>query len=282
MIFSSRLPCQPVAFLCALLAGAVAATNSSAAAPPQRVVSLDYCADQFVLKLVARENILALSPDAAAPFSYMRDAAAGVATTRADAESVLQLQPDLVVRSYGGGPRALEFFQRLSIPVLQIPYAGDVTSIRDTMLQVARALDVEKKAINIMAIFEKQLAELPKTGTPRTGLYVTPGGVTTGPGTLVHDLMAHAGVDNFQRQPGWRTLPLERLAYEQPDLVIASFFDAKGQDLGYWSPSRHPLIRRQLKETPGVALQGAWTTCGAWFLIDAIVAIADATQTPQQ
>ncbi|PZU18112.1 MAG: iron ABC transporter substrate-binding protein, partial [Citromicrobium sp.] len=30
---------------------------------PRRIVSLDYCADQYVLKFADREDILALSPD---------------------------------------------------------------------------------------------------------------------------------------------------------------------------------------------------------------------------
>ena len=37
----------------------------------QRVISLDYCADQYVLKFVDPENIVALSPDAEEPFSYL-------------------------------------------------------------------------------------------------------------------------------------------------------------------------------------------------------------------
>ena len=47
---------------------------------PQRIVSLDYCADQYVLKLADEEQILAISPDAVKDFSYMREAAAGVPT----------------------------------------------------------------------------------------------------------------------------------------------------------------------------------------------------------
>ena len=77
---------------------------------PMRIVSLDFCSDQYVLKLADRAQILALSPDAGREFSFMREAAAGLPTVRPVAEDVLILQPDLVIRSYGGGPKAGVFF----------------------------------------------------------------------------------------------------------------------------------------------------------------------------
>ena len=77
-----------------------------------RIVSLDFCADQYVLKLADREQILAVSPDAVREFSYMRETAQGLPTVRSVAEDVLILKPDLVVRSYGGGPKAGDFFER--------------------------------------------------------------------------------------------------------------------------------------------------------------------------
>jgi len=84
-----------------------------------RIVSLDYCADQYVLKLADPESVLAISPDAVKDFSYLQDAAKSVPTVRPIAEDVLSLKPDLVVRSYGGGPNATSFFAQAGVPVLQ-------------------------------------------------------------------------------------------------------------------------------------------------------------------
>ena len=94
---------------------------------PTRVVSLDYCADQFVLKMLPRTRILAVSPDAGKHFSYMRASAGGIRTVRPVAEDVLTIEPDLIVRSYGGGTYAAMFFERAGIPVLQIPFAFDIS-----------------------------------------------------------------------------------------------------------------------------------------------------------
>ena len=76
---------------------------------PMRIISLDFCADNYVLKLADPDQGTAISPDAEKDFSHMRNAAAGFRTVRPVSENILILKPDLVVRSYGGGPNAAAF-----------------------------------------------------------------------------------------------------------------------------------------------------------------------------
>jgi iron complex transport system substrate-binding protein len=242
----------------------------------RRVVSLDYCADQFVLKLLPRSRILALSPDAAKHFSYMRDSAAGIPTVRPLAEDVLTLEPDLVVRTYGGGPNAARFFERAGIAVLQIPYANDLDSIRNTVGFLADSLDVPERGAEIIAEFDGRLQRIVASAGDQSALYMTPTGATSGPGTLIHEMLQAAGFENFERQPGWRSIPLERLAYEQPDVVAAAFFNANNVNPSHWSPMRHPVAREQMQQQPTVMLQGAWTSCSGWYLLDAVEALAAA------
>lgn len=110
---------------------------------------------------------------------------------------------------------------------------------------------------------------------------MTPAGVTSGPGTLIHEMLLAAGLHNFETRPGWHPLPLERLAYEQPDIVAAAFFDERTDHPALWSAMKHPVARRQISDLPTVNLQGAWTSCGGWFLVDAIEALAAGGQQAQ-
>ena len=107
-----------------------------------------------------------------------------------------------------------------------------------------------------------------------SALYLTTGGWTAGRGTLVDDLLRAAGLANHETRAGWRPLPLERLAREEPDLIAAAFFEASSQNPSRWSSARHPVTRRMLARRPVVALEGAWTSCGGWFLADAVEALA--------
>lgn len=246
---------------------------------PMRIVSLDYCADQYVLKFVDRDRILAVSPDAGKPFSYMRDAAAGLDSVRPLAEDVLLQRPDLVVRSYGGGPGVEAFFQGAGVPVLNVGWAADIDGIRRVTQDMADGLGEPSRGQALVVEFDARLAALRTHKQSMSALYMTPSGATTGPGSLVHEMLRAAGLENFQDKPGWRSLPLERLAYEQPDLVAAAFFESRSSHKDGWSAMRHPIARQQMRDQPTVMLQGAWTSCGAWFLLDAVEALAEASIT---
>ncbi|QHL91869.1 ABC transporter substrate-binding protein [Sphingomonas changnyeongensis] len=253
------------------------AWSSAAPRPPAvplRVVSLDYCADQYVLALVPRNRIAALSPDARKSFSYHRARAAGIAQVPSRAEDVLVRRPDLVVRSYGGGPDAARFFARSGVPVVQIGYANDLAGVRRTLIEVADGLGASARGAALARAMDARLARLRGDRPARQALYMTPAGVTTGSGTLIHAMITAAGLANFMDAPGWRPLPLERLAYQRPDLVAAAFFGTETDHRDGWSAARHPVARAQLRERPVVNLDGASTACGGWFVLDAVEALA--------
>lgn len=241
---------------------------------PVRIVSLDYCADQYVLKFVSPDRILAVSPDAGREFSYMRDKAQAVNSVRPRVENVLELQPDLIVRSYGGGAGAEAMYERAGIPVLNIGYANNLNEIASVTRTVAHRLGVPDRGEAVIADFENRLGAIAANETAPQTLYMTPSGVTSGPGTLIHDMLLAAGLANYQTRPGWRSLPLEELVYAPPELIAAAFFDTQPHKTGAWSSMRHPVATTQLQQRPVVSLNGAWTSCGAWFLIDAIEALA--------
>lgn len=264
----------PVLLLAAGCGSGHAPAPDSSTLRPMRVVSLDVCADQYVLKLLERERILAVSPDATAAFSYLRDAARGLRVVRPVAEDVLVLKPDLVVRAYGGGPNAAAFFERAGVPVLSIGWAADIPGVFDIIESTAAGLAEQERGARLVADMRERLERLQVSAADRSVLYMTPSGVTTGPGSLVHEMLVAAGLDNFQTQPGWQPIPLERLAYESPEMVAAAFFDTHTNHPNGWSPMRHPVARAELSGRPVVSLRGAWTACSGWFLMDAVEALA--------
>ena len=246
---------------------------------PMRIVSLDYCSDQYVLKLADPEQILAVSPDAGKEFSFMREEAVGLPTVRPLAEDVLILKPDLVVRSYGGGPSAAAFFERAGIPVLQVGWVSSIDgedsgSIPSLIQAMADGLGQSKRGQDLVSEYRDRLRSLKARATETSALYMTPSGYTTGGGSLAHEMMLAAGLTNFEKSPGWRSLSLERLVYEQPDIVAAAYYDALKKPLDAWSASRHPVAREQLAEPDTVPIQGAWVSCGGWFILNAVEALS--------
>lgn len=246
---------------------------------PMRIVSLDFCADQYVLKLADREQILAISPDGVKHFSHMRETAIGVPVVRSIAEDVLVLKPDLVVRSYGGGPNASAFFERAGIPVLQVGWASsihgeEVGAIPFLIKQMADGLGQPERGKALVEDYVERLDRLKTNSSGRSALYVTPSGVTSGEGSLIHDAMLAAGLENYMQKSGWHSLPLEALAYSRPNLVATSYFGERSNHQSNWSAARHPMAQRELAATNQVALEGAWTSCGGWFILNAVEALS--------
>lgn len=244
-----------------------------------RIVSLDFCADQYVIKLADPEQILAVSPNAVSHYSVMRNEAQGVPTVRPIAEDVLILKPDLVVRSFGGGPNAATFFERAGIPVLQVGWASKIDgegvgSIPFLIQDMADGLGQSQRGEEIIAEFRARLGAIQARRDGESILYITPSGFTTGAGSLVHEAIVAAGLDNFQTGAGWRSLPLERLVFEQPDRVATAYFESEVSHSHSWSSARHPIARAQIDKPDAVRLEGAWSACGGWSLLNAVEALA--------
>lgn len=251
-------------------------TEAVVPAKPQRVVSLDYCSDQFLLKLADRDQIVAVSPDATSSFSYMRDTAEGLPTVRPAAENVFRRKPDLVFRAYGGGFNAPRFFQHAGVPVHNLGYVNNFDDVRNNIREAANVLGHPERGEALIVEMDARLevAIAPPTGADT--LYMTPSGVTTGSSGLIHEIISAAGLRNYISEPGWASIPLETIAAKKPAIVVGAFFGDGKPFMSSWSAMRHPVAQRQLSERPTVYLEGAWTACGGWFLVEAVESLAAA------
>ena len=251
----------------------------------ERVVSLDYCADQYTIALAERENIVAVSPAADSEYSYLASWSSGLAQIRPSGEAVLFSQPDLVVRQWGGGFGATAYLRRFSINIAQILSGSNLEIAAVNLRSIGVSLGESRKAQKLVKEMKDRLARIqaqlePESEQPRA-IYVTPGGITTGTGTFVHEVMSAAGVINIAAdggQRGWREINLEAIALDPPDLVIAAFFDLRAAQVNYWSTARHKFLRQIMEKTPTVLLPAAQLACSAWFLTDAVEAIHEAAR----
>lgn len=242
-------------------------------ADANRVVSIDFCADQYALKLLPKNRILALSNNADKHFSYMRDKAVNLLKIKPTAEDIILLEPDLIIRSYGGGPYATSTFEKAGIPVLQIPFVDNIEGIQNTIRVIAARLGVQDLGEEIISEMIFRLNNIKKSNSKKTALYMTPSGATGGSDTLINEIFIRANLENFYKKKGWGSIPLENLAYKDPSVVAGSFFTEK-QNTFMWSAMRHPIARKQIINNHIVMIQSALTACAGWYVVDAIEAIA--------
>jgi iron complex transport system substrate-binding protein len=263
-----------VLFACALIAPASAA--------PRRIVSLDYCADQFVLALADRAQIAALSRGSQRDDSYFRARARGLRQTRATLEEVLALRPDLIVRNWGGPADGEAVFARFGVPVLQVGDATDFAAARADLLDAARTLGHGARGAAIAADLDARLARL-RAAAPRERspvIYLSAGGAVSGRGTMLDAVIAAGGGRNLRTEPNWAVLPLERMIETPPALIALGFFDTGRTRVNAWSPSSHSAVRRGLADAQTVRLPASAIACEAWFAIDAAERIAEALRAP--
>lgn len=248
--------------------------DSAAAAP--RVVSLDPCADQYVLALSPRAAIAGLSFRAEAGDSYLRAKAQGLPKHRATLETLLALQPEVVVREWGGDQALLRRLQARGVRVVRLNDAGDFDGVRANIRAAAAALGAPERGEVLIAGMKHKLAEAGSKPSNRTVAYLTPGGATAGPGTLVDAMLKAAGLRNAQTRPGYGVLSPERLAFGPPQLLVLGFFDAFALGRSWWGPERLGMAarRRTLASLPGAVL-----ACPAWFTADGALTLSQAARS---
>jgi iron complex transport system substrate-binding protein len=264
--------------LCAL---SVFVLCGTAHAAPRRVVSLDYCADQFVLALADRAQIAAVSRGALRDDSYFRERARGLRQTRGTLEEALALQPDLIVRNWGGPWDAEAAFQRFGIPVLQVGDASSFDVARADLLDAARALGQIERGAVLVVDFDERRARLRSnvSALAMPVMYLSAGGAVAGRGVLLDDVIRTAGGRNVRSAESWAVLPLERMIEAPPALLALGFFDHGRTRMNAWSPARHPVLQRTLANARTVNLPTASIACEAWFALDAAEAIQAALRS---
>ena len=218
-----RMHGQVVTFLCAALALAQAAL----ATPPQRVVSTFLCTDEYVFRLVPRDHIAALSFEALdrnPMVSTIADAARGIPTIHPSTETVLSLNPDLVVMYAGTNPRLHQNLKRLGIAVLDVPWANSLADVRSITAMLGERLGAPGTAKALMAGMDAKIAAA-RASAPRppvgTILYEPNGYASMG--GITDEVMALSGLRNVA-PPGMLTrtgtLPVEAVIAAAPELLI--------------------------------------------------------------
>jgi len=249
-----------------------------------RAVSLDYCADQFLLALADRDQIMALTTDAIESHSFYQKKAEGLPLFHATSEEVLHMRPDLVIRTWGGFTM-LPFLTRAHMAVVSAEYGRGPDILYKNMRRIGAALQQSGRAEAMIQDQKARLRALKAKihgsghqGHKLRAAYITPGGVTAGANTSVNDIIKGAGLTSLAEEwglTGWQTVPLEALIKNPPDIIIGSFFHQKNLHVSHWSLSRHDQIKKMLATIPTIMIPGRYLSCNGLFSIDASEYIHD-------
>ncbi len=265
-----------------VVAGLAAAFPTAAAASaPRRIVSLNACLDAMLAHLADRGQIAALSHYAREPQgSTIAAVARTLPFTWETAEEVLALRPDLVVASAHSAPATRNALKRLDVPVERFAVPK---TIAESLEQVRRMAALIGRPARGEALVRRIEAAIDRAAPPQgarrlTALIYQPNGFAAGPGTLVDELMHHAGFENVARRYGlktWGNVALERLLADPPEVLLVGEASPGARS---WADRvmTHPALRSVAGRMRQARLPERFLYCGGPVLIESAGALATA------
>lgn len=240
---------------------------------PQRIVSLNLCADQYLVELADPEQIAGLTHNADnREMSAVAGKVGGIHVLSDSAEEILAIDPDLVVGMPARRGLTMAALSGQNYRSVDIRSAESYDDVVAQIRQVAAAVGHPARGEALIARMDRELAVLPRPGGERVAAYYQRRGFLTGTGTLIDDLMTRVGLTNLAGEldkPPLSTMSLEELMVAQPDYLIVESATDRVTDLGT-EMLHHPL----LKDIPRVRLPQAWTVCGGPAYVDAARSLA--------
>ena len=249
-------------------------------AAPRRIVSLNLCADQYLLALADRSQIAALTNFSRDPqMSAAAAAARTVPITHGGAEEVLALRPDLIIATASLRRETMAQLRGRAIATLDLDPADSYADIRAQVRIVAAAVGHPERGTALIARMDAALARIPRdAGRGATAAYYQRRGYLTGTGTLVDDLMHRVGLRNLAARLGKPPLArvgLEEMARARPGYLIVETATDHVTDQGI-ELLHHPL----LGAIPRLRLPEAWTVCGGPAYVLAAESLARQLRRP--
>lgn len=275
-----RALCSPLIALFAALAFVAFALAAPAQADAGRVVSLNPCLDNILVKVADRAQIAALSHYARdAHSSSIADIAANFPVVGESAEDVIMLRPDLVLAGFHNSPATRMALERLGIheETFRVPetVADSIAQVRE----VAKLVGQDARGEEVVREIETALAAAaPPDNRRPTALIFQPNGLAPSRGTLADEMLTRTGFTNAAGRytlQKWQNVPLERLIADPPDVLLAGEVEP-GQPTWADRVMTHPALKSLGTHTLQARFPERLLYCGGPVLIDTAAVLAKA------
>ncbi|MFF8801233.1 MULTISPECIES: ABC transporter substrate-binding protein [unclassified Methylobacterium] len=258
------MPSRAIIAFWGILAFGPAAGATGTNEAPVRVVSMNLCADELVLQLADRAQVLAVTYLASDPRgSTVASEAAGVPVTRGLTEEVVALRPDLVIAGAFTTRTTVGMLRRVGAPVLELGVPADLDGVRAQIRQVAEALGYPERGEALIADLDAKLATVIPSTRPLRALVMRPNAFTVAPGGLGDALIRAAGLVNVAAEIGrdrFGQVPLEAAALADADLIVVDE-GAPGLPSLADTLLHHPVFRALAGKGRTVSIPNRFWTC---------------------
>jgi iron complex transport system substrate-binding protein len=272
------------AALVAIFMTLTSAAAINAAEAPKRIVSLNMCTDELVLRLADRSNIASITWLSRDPMSAnVTDLATDVPINHGLAEEIIPLDPDLVVAGTFTARTAVAMLKQTRFPVTEFGVARNIGDVRAEIRKMAALVGEPARGEALVASFDERLANIGNSQPARrpTALVFNANGFTVGAGTLVDDIITRAGLDNVAAHMNlgnYAQVPLETVVRSNVDVLIISARRDGPSSLAT-ALLDHPVLSKLGPKTHVVVMPTNLWSCGGPEVAEAIArlhAVAEA------
>lgn len=184
---------------------------------PTRIVSMNLCTDELVLRLADLKNTASVTWLSHSPStSNMSELSALVPINHGLAEEIIPQNPDLVLAGTFTTRTAVGLLKRSGVPLWEVPISASLDEVRRQYRDYAELLGERERGERIITEMDGRLAKLaaePPSVRP-SAVVLNPNGVTVGEGTLANDIMTRAGLRNVAAHlkiDNYNQIPLETI-----------------------------------------------------------------------
>jgi iron complex transport system substrate-binding protein len=214
---------------------------------PQRIVSLNLCADQLLLRLADKDQIASLSPLVRdRGFSYLVDEAMDVKVNAGRGEVILFSGADLVLTGRYGSHTKRELLQRHGLDVMVLDPWRTMDHGREQIRSVAARVGYPERGEELIAELDSALVRT-KDVVPRgrSLLIYHRRGWVPGPDSFMGELARHMGFTLHQETLGLSRgglVRLEAVVATPPDYVLIDPIAGRSIDNGS-ALLAHPALK---------------------------------------
>jgi iron complex transport system substrate-binding protein len=261
-----------------LAASLAAALHLGATDPPEkprRIVSLNMCVDELLLRLAEPRNVASVTWLSRDPSnSNVAELAGSIPVNHGLAEEIIPLQPDLVIAGIYTARPAVAMLKRTGTPLVEVGVPKNLAEVRQQIRDIAALIGEREKGESVVSAMDANLAALPaapSSSRPRA-IVLNPNGATVGKGTLVDEIMTRAGLTNVAAElaiDNYGQVPLEAVVASGADVLIVSA-SRDGPPALATDLLRHPALSALSDRTRVVVMPGRLWNCGGPAAVEAI------------
>jgi len=245
---------------------------------PQRIVSMNLCTDELLMRIVDPSRIVSITYLSQQPINAplgLDSIASKLKVNHGLAEEVLMQDPDLILAGRFTSTTAVSLLRRIGYKVVIFDPENTLDDMRANIRKLGEAVGESTRAEQIINDFDAKLAALQKQIPPGEKPVFADIGVNNfiaGENTLYTHVVNAGGYRTLGQAlgfEGFRNVPLEEVLSTEPALISTATPWTSPPSMSTMA-LRHPALRAMVENTPQVAIPERYTTCGAPSVLGAV------------